>query len=103
MPPFGRILWEENARATVTRNGDRGEGDRLAPALADHRLRRYIGVTPTGLYPPRVLPVIDNPSLRPGSEDFCLSPARPALVSQTMATGCHRTLRLRSNANLFLI
>ena len=40
MRPFGRMVWEENARATVTRNRDR----------ADSRLRRHIGVTPTGLY-----------------------------------------------------
>ena len=28
MRPFGRMLWEENARAIVTRNRDRAEGDR---------------------------------------------------------------------------
>ena len=50
MRPFGRMLWEENARAIVTRNRDRAEGDRLAQAVADYRLWRYIGVTPTGLY-----------------------------------------------------
>ncbi len=50
MRPFGRMLWEENARAIVSRNRDRAEGDRLAQAVADYRLRRYIGVTPTGLY-----------------------------------------------------
>ena len=49
MRPFGRMLWEENARAIVSRNRDRAEGDRLAQAVADYRLRRYIGVTPTGL------------------------------------------------------
>ena len=50
MRPFGRMLWEENTRAIVTRNRDRAEGDRLAQAVADYRLRRHIGVTPTGLY-----------------------------------------------------
>ena len=50
MRPFGRMLWEENARAIVSRNRDRAEGDRLAQAVADYRLRRHIGVTPTGLY-----------------------------------------------------
>jgi hypothetical protein len=44
------MLWEENARAIVSRNRDRAEGDRLAQAVADYRLRRHIGVTPTGLY-----------------------------------------------------
>ena len=30
MRPFGRMLWEENARAIVTRNRDRAEGEQLA-------------------------------------------------------------------------
>ena len=50
MRPFGRMLWEQNARAIVTRNRDRAEGDQLAQAVADYRLRRHIGVTPAGLY-----------------------------------------------------
>jgi len=50
MRPFGRMVWEENARAIVRRNRERAEGHRFAQAVADYRLRRYIGVTPTGLY-----------------------------------------------------
>ncbi len=50
MRPFGRMLWEENARAIVSRNRDRAEGDGLAQAVADYRLWRHIGVPPTGLY-----------------------------------------------------
>ena len=50
MRPFGRMLWGENARAIVRRNRNCADGDRLAQAVADYRLRRYIGVPPTGLY-----------------------------------------------------
>jgi hypothetical protein len=50
MRPFGRMLWEENARAIVSRNRDRAEGDGLAQAAADYGLWRHIAVPSTGLY-----------------------------------------------------
>ena len=43
MRPFGRMLWEENARAIVSRNRDRAEGDGLhkpTPTIACWRHRR---------------------------------------------------------------
>ena len=40
MRPFGRMLWEENARAIVMRYGDRAEGDRLVRAAEPPPPRR---------------------------------------------------------------
>ena len=40
MRPFGRMLWEENARALVMRYGDRAEGDRLVRAAEPPPSRR---------------------------------------------------------------
>ena len=67
--------------APSSRATRRAEGDRLAQAVADYRLRRHIGVTPTGLY--ALARVLDYQCDEDAS--FALSNARATLCAITGA------------------